>query len=62
MSEDGSEDSEQKQRENSKSREDALGKTTEKGFSGDENEGSEGGYGFIRPSAESGESDDSDSE
>lgn len=34
----------------------------EKGFSDDGNEGSEGDYGFIRPSAESDTSDDSESD
>ncbi len=62
MSEEETDDSEQKQRQNSQSREEALGGTNKKGYTGDEDEGSEGGYGFIRPSAESGDSEDSDSE
>jgi hypothetical protein len=62
MSEDESNNSEEQQSQNSQSREEALGGSTKKGYSGDEDEGSEGGYGFIRPSAESEDSDGSNSE
>ena len=45
--------------DSSSDRREALGGTIEKGFTGDEDGelGSEGGYGFIRPSAEDSSSD-----
>lgn len=55
---------ESEQSANSKSKQEALGGKSEKGYSDDGGDGSEGGYGFIRPSAEGdgGSEADGDSE
>lgn len=57
-----SDDNNKESRANSKKRKEALGGKKEKGFTGDGEAGSEGGYGFISPAAESGDSADSGSD
>ena len=44
----------------SQERTDVLGGSTQKGYTDEGDDGSEGGYGFIRPSAESNDSSESE--